>query len=740
MRSTNPITEQPKNYNFPINPDDYIKELKDIGTKPEDFEPIPSDGKYYTVLGKGNFGFAEKVKSKLNNKIYAIKKLAVKDLKIKDFIRETTFMTQLSHDHIMKLHGYFQGVENINKLKEIYINDKKGKYQNENEDVVMFFLVMDCMENGSLETYCKKRHNENKMVEQVFIMKIFEQLLKALIYLEEKQLMHRDIKLDNILLDKNYNAKISDFGISAVYNKNTDINRNDVILSNFTTVGRIDFVAPEIMDKEKYDYRVDIYGLGLTMLCLMSKRNPIEIDENRKRTINTDLIYEGYNKYLKILVLTMILHQDLRPRVKDVLNYLEMIQFNIQNPNNELALKTLDDTIKEIIDLYQKSQIRKQNQNSHFQQGINNPFFIPQTIPSNQMSSPLPSHQGINPGVNNNNIISGIQQPSMMPVQNMNLSADQINIIGYSIKSLLCVLKCLYFCFRENLDYLISALYNSNFNQSMTLYILNGIKFMEKDYDINYLYVEVNNFKMNLATNINILSANFSVRPNEIYENLIYGMKDETKNFNFNFNNNMNFYQNMNLNLNLNNFPNVYNMINNFFNEKKNPFVYYFYFLIFELDKCPKCSNILKANVYQNDDLKLPGIFTGNISALINVYFQEHWIDFNTCGQCGMNCKSSQKYYLLTLPQFFIVSLVGKEMAIKNIDYNIDLRNYLYPGIQMNAFYDLFAYIYKENNEYCAVIYQSNGWFFYNTINLQQVNSVNVNGIYPYFVIYKLRN
>ena len=50
-----------------------------------------------------------------------------------------------------------------------------------------------------------------------------------------------------------------------------------------------------------YDFKVDIYDLGLSMLCLMSKTNPISQNENRKININPQLMYENYNKYLKIL-------------------------------------------------------------------------------------------------------------------------------------------------------------------------------------------------------------------------------------------------------------------------------------------------------------------------------------------------------------------------------------------------------------------------------------------------------
>ena len=133
-------------------PPENIENLYNIGTKQEDFEEIKSleDKKPYTILGTGNFGYAEKMKSKLNNKIYAIKKLPVKNDLSKNllrdyinFIRETTFMLSLNNQYIVKLYGYFQGIEKIDKLKEIYKNHRKQLYQNDTNDKVAFCHNMD---------------------------------------------------------------------------------------------------------------------------------------------------------------------------------------------------------------------------------------------------------------------------------------------------------------------------------------------------------------------------------------------------------------------------------------------------------------------------------------------------------------------------------------------------------------------------------------------------------------------
>ena len=303
-------------------------------------------------------------------------------------------------------------------------------------------------------------------------------ILEALKYLESKGLMHRDIKLDNILLDENLNAKISDFGISALYPQaNNPNNQGDFIFSKFTTVGRRDFVAPEIFS-HNYDFRVDIYGLGLTMLCLMSKMNPISIDENGKRNINTELMYEGYNKYLRILVLTMILKKELRPDAREALNQLNFIAINIKNPDNDEAVKGLEHKIQKILELSKQQEIQNINQpNMNIPNQISNiqfPFNNNQPQIQRRISNQIPSQMPIS---------------AMNPVQNMSLSlsADDINNMCQVVKPLLCTLKCLYFCLKDNLNFLANVLMNCNMNNSVSFDILNAIKFVEKDYDFKII-------------------------------------------------------------------------------------------------------------------------------------------------------------------------------------------------------------------------------------------------------------
>ena len=324
-----------------------ITNLAGIGTKPEDFEPIKSGDLEYTILGKGAFAFNEKMKSKLNSKVYSIKKIEINNEPLpKSFIRETTFMLKVNNEHILKLYGYFQGVEKIGKLKEIYKNDPKKRYQNDTEDKKMYFLVMDCMSNGTLEEFIKNHHEQKLIIEQELVIKIFKQLLSGLKYLHANQIMHRDIKPDNILLDENNNIKIIDFGISALHRDNLGEGDNqNPLLSNSTRVGRVDFVAPEIfkggMD---FDYKVDIFSLGLTMLCLVSKSHPITFNQKVRKIITNNIDENIYNIYLLNLIKRMILENPLlRPNAGDALEDLNKIEKYIKEPTilneNELNNK-----------------------------------------------------------------------------------------------------------------------------------------------------------------------------------------------------------------------------------------------------------------------------------------------------------------------------------------------------------------------------------------------------------------
>ena len=213
------------------------------------------------------------MKSKKNNKYYMIKKERAEYLQYKDYIRETKINSQLQHENIIRLYGHFEDYEKISKINEIYYETKKNY-----EDRKIYCLVYELIENDDLEQYLwkhRKKYKENDYIpiEEDFIIKILTQTLRALNYMQSQSVIHRALSLDNIQLDENNNVKIKNFRLSALMKDNNPINKNKDpdLFCNYSYVGKINFVCPEIYNKQKYDYKADIFSLGKSMLCLMSK-------------------------------------------------------------------------------------------------------------------------------------------------------------------------------------------------------------------------------------------------------------------------------------------------------------------------------------------------------------------------------------------------------------------------------------------------------------------------------------
>jgi serine/threonine protein kinase len=95
---------------------------------------------------------------------------------------------------------------------------------------------------------------------------IFAQLLQGLIYVHSKGIAHRDLKLENVLLDENFNIKIADFGTAGFFSKRGNLR---------TLIGTPGYMAPEISTGKKYKgVEADIFSLGC-ILFMLNTRMPV---------------------------------------------------------------------------------------------------------------------------------------------------------------------------------------------------------------------------------------------------------------------------------------------------------------------------------------------------------------------------------------------------------------------------------------------------------------------------------
>ena len=272
-----------------------------IGNKISDFEPIKD-------LGKGFFGMVKKMRSKINNKVYAIKIIKRESIKTdydkKKLSREYIIMRSLNHPNIVRLFNCFEDYNN-------------------------YYFCSEFIDGNNLETFIKKYKDNLSHIEEKLIIHIFKQILNGLIYLHSKNIMHRDIKPDNILIDENNNIKITDFGISACCGGD-DIEKD--LISDKTIVGPKKYVSPEIKEGREYDLKCDIFSLGYTMYFLMNFSLPPNPNEKR-RTLPT--FKKGYD--IRLIKLVTKMHnyspQD-RPTARQALDELISIE-KAKNFNNK---------------------------------------------------------------------------------------------------------------------------------------------------------------------------------------------------------------------------------------------------------------------------------------------------------------------------------------------------------------------------------------------------------------------
>ena len=193
-------------------------------------------------LGKGGFGSVYKVINKNDKKIYAIKRVSIKGLKQKDldFIKnEANILSSIENENIVKYYESF------------YEDD-------------FFNIVMDYCEYGDLRKIINEIKSKGQLFSKSEIYYFLKNICLGLKQIHEKHLIHRDLKPENLFLKNDLRLMIGDFGVAKQLQDGT-IHANSLI-------GTLNYMAPEILRREKYSNKVDIYALGCIIyeLCTLN--------------------------------------------------------------------------------------------------------------------------------------------------------------------------------------------------------------------------------------------------------------------------------------------------------------------------------------------------------------------------------------------------------------------------------------------------------------------------------------
>lgn len=204
---------------------------------------------YKNKIGSGTFGNVYMVNNILDQKDYAIKKINYTNDNI---FNECRILSKLNHKNIIRYNSVWH-------------------------DSIYLYLQMELC-SKTLKEHCLQRTKITKID-----IKYFLDSLEGLYYLHSNNIIHRDIKSSNILI-KNKTAKISDFNIS----KEIKNNSNKIIIVKSSGAGTELYSSPEIINNENYDYRTDIYSMGIVYFEIITKYK-----DNFDRIINIQKVKEG---------------------------------------------------------------------------------------------------------------------------------------------------------------------------------------------------------------------------------------------------------------------------------------------------------------------------------------------------------------------------------------------------------------------------------------------------------------
>ncbi|TKR69094.1 hypothetical protein L596_021292 [Steinernema carpocapsae] len=194
-------------------------------------------------LGKGGFARCyelvnEQTRQHVAGKIVAKKALEKKSQRDK-MVQEIQIHQQMNHEHVVKMFGHF-------------------------EDQLNIYIILEVCDNRSL----MELHKRRKYVCEEEARYFLGQIVDGVAYLHDRHIIHRDLKLGNLFLNKDMKVKIGDFGLATEVTYDGERKK--------TLCGTPNYIAPEMLCKKGHSYEVDIWAIGCILYTLLVGKPPFE--------------------------------------------------------------------------------------------------------------------------------------------------------------------------------------------------------------------------------------------------------------------------------------------------------------------------------------------------------------------------------------------------------------------------------------------------------------------------------
>ena len=209
------------------------------------------------LLGRGGFANVFRAKNRLSRETVAMKvisKSKIEELNLYERVRnEIRIHSKLHHHHIVQYKTHFETTTHI-------------------------YIVMESCTHGNLYRYFKKKG----MLAERDAAHIVSQLLQALEYLHDNGIVHRDLKLSNIILNESLEVKLCDFGL-AIQLEHPDE-------EHFTICGTPNYIAPEIASQKSHGCPADLWSIGCLFYSLVTGIMPFEHPDGVKETLQNIIV------------------------------------------------------------------------------------------------------------------------------------------------------------------------------------------------------------------------------------------------------------------------------------------------------------------------------------------------------------------------------------------------------------------------------------------------------------------
>ena len=250
-----------------------------MGNKFEDYEILQ------VITKKNNYGFFAKVRSKINSKIYAMKKIKSEFIQNEYNLNdELNILKNMNNPNITK---YF-----------------KGFYQNQS-----LYIIYEYMNNNDLEGFLDAYISLNKPIETNTLWNIFMQCISSLKYIHDFNIIHRNITLTNIFMSENKIIKLGDFRFSFLSNNERVKNKEGEF-----------YKSPETKKSNNFDKKSDIYAMGVVFYKLCHFDFP-----NRGNSQNNGI----YPSEMENIINSMLKNEKERPDTNQL--YDDIIKEYIKN-------------------------------------------------------------------------------------------------------------------------------------------------------------------------------------------------------------------------------------------------------------------------------------------------------------------------------------------------------------------------------------------------------------------------